>query len=226
MRRVALLFALVVAPRLAAAQLAASDTLRPPNTETLDLRVFRAVYEADSPAFETVMRQTNTASGRIFVGAVPVAAVAALVAGEEARPALRLALAEAGALTGTFALKRALRRPRPYAALTGVEPRASGHPSTFDPYAFPSGHAAASFALATSATLSYPEWYVAVPALSWATMTALARVWHGVHYPTDVAAGAALGVGSAVLVHVLFPSGEDGSDENAAPALVAFRVSL
>ncbi len=222
MHRLALLLALACAPAPAAAQLVASDTLRPPpNTETLDLRVFRALYGIEQPVFAAVMRQANAASRSVFIGAVPAAAVAALAAGEEWRPVARLALTEAAGIGATYALKGALRRPRPCAALEGVASRAGTCPD-FDRFSFPSGHAMLSFGLATSAALSYPAWYVSVPALSWATATALARVWHGVHYPTDIAAGAALGAGAAVLVHLLLPSG----DGDVGPALVAFRLSL
>jgi membrane-associated phospholipid phosphatase len=97
-----------------------------------------------------------------------------------------------------------------------------------DPYSFPSGHAAVSFALATSTSLSYPEWYVVVPAYAWATATSLARVWHGVHYPLDTMAGAAFGAGAAVLVHLLLPEVDGEDDElgtlRAAPPALTLRL--
>ena len=60
-------------------------------------------------------------------------------------------------------------------------------------------------AIATSLSLSYPEWYVVGPAVAWATTMGVARVWHGVHYPSDVVAGTVLGLGTAVVVHLVMP---------------------
>lgn len=68
---------------------------------------------------------------------------------------------------------------------------------------FPSGHAAGTAALATTLCLRYPTWYVIVPSVSYALLTGLARLHLGVHYLSDVAAGYALGVGTALLVNAL-----------------------
>jgi membrane-associated phospholipid phosphatase len=62
---------------------------------------------------------------------------------------------------------------------------------------FPSGHSAAAFAFATGACAELP---VLAPVLvPLAGTVAYSRVHTGVHYPSDVAAGAALGIGSGVL---------------------------
>ena len=194
----------VAAP--AAAQGAAADTL-PPQTEAVDVRVFRAVYAATSPLVAVPLRAVNDAAYPVFIGAAPAVAVASLAGGEGLGASLRLAASEAGALGLTFALKRLVRRPRPYVALDGVDARDRQFlgDDVFDPYSFPSGHTSTAFAIATSLSLSAREWYVAVPSLAWASAVGAARVWHGVHYPSDVLVGAGLGAGSAVVVHLLFP---------------------
>ena len=64
---------------------------------------------------------------------------------------------------------------------------------------FPSGHAAAAFSLATSLSITYPKWYVIAPSALWACGVGFARINQGVHYPTDVLSGAAIGVGCAFL---------------------------
>jgi membrane-associated phospholipid phosphatase len=62
---------------------------------------------------------------------------------------------------------------------------------------FPSGHSAAAFAFATGACEELP---VLVPVLvPLAGAVAYSRVHTGVHYPSDVAAGAAIGIGSGML---------------------------
>ena len=63
---------------------------------------------------------------------------------------------------------------------------------------FPSGHTATAFALATSLSIRYPKWYVIAPSALWACSVGISRMNEGVHYPTDVLAGAALGAGFAV----------------------------
>lgn len=206
----------------AGAQEAPSDTVGP--VTTVDVRLLRAVVDVDAPVFVGAMRGVNASAYPVFLGAAPVAWGAAYVAGADAGPALRLTLAEGGAVGLTFALKNLVRRPRPYAALPGVRARDRGHQrdDVFDPHSFPSGHASVAFSVATSLSLSYPEWYVIGPAAAWAGGMAVTRVWHGVHYPTDVLVGAALGASAAVLVHVLVPDsdGPDGDGLDCGPCAV------
>ena len=63
---------------------------------------------------------------------------------------------------------------------------------------FPSGHTATAFALATSLSVKYPKWYVIAPSALWACSVGVSRMNEGVHYPSDVLAGAAIGAGCAV----------------------------
>jgi len=66
---------------------------------------------------------------------------------------------------------------------------------------FPSGHTTIAFATATTLTLQYKKWYIAVPAYLWAGAAGYSRLYAGEHYPSDVLAGAAIGAGSAYLAH-------------------------
>jgi undecaprenyl-diphosphatase len=72
-----------------------------------------------------------------------------------------------------------------------------GPPSTT--HSFPSGHSATSFACATVLSHCVPR--LRVPFFVLATLIAVSRIYNGMHYPTDVLAGAVLGVlvGLAVL---------------------------
>lgn len=67
-----------------------------------------------------------------------------------------------------------------------------------DPHSFPSGHAARAFLIAVLGTVLAPPWLAAVLWV-WAPLVALARVAMGVHYLSDVVAGAILGIIVALL---------------------------
>ena len=69
---------------------------------------------------------------------------------------------------------------------------------------FPSGHAAISFALATS--IWFHDKKVGMIYFIGAFFVALGRVLTNVHFPIDVIAGSILGVASAVLVDKLHPT--------------------
>ena len=61
-----------------------------------------------------------------------------------------------------------------------------------DPHSFPSGHAARAFLIAVVATALAPAW-LAILLWVWAPLVGLARVAMGVHYLSDIVAGAILG---------------------------------
>lgn len=106
------------------------------------------------------------------------------------------------ALLGTYGvgylLKKGINRPRPYE----THPFINNYRIENDE-SFPSGSTAVAFSMATSLTVNYPKWYVAVPAYGFATAVGYSRMRLGVHYPTDVLAGAALGAGSVWVTHKL-----------------------
>lgn len=220
LRLVALASVLLAAPALAQDE---PVVLPPPPRQSLDARLFHSVYDVESPAFEGVMRGVNGVATPIFIAAVPAHGLGVLAADASGGPVGRMLVSELAVMGEIFLLKTLVRRARPFVTLPDVTPRQRRPPSGLDPYSFPSGHAALAFTLATSASLSYPEWYVIAPALTWATATALARVWHGMHYPSDIVIGAALGAGTAMLVHVLL----DGSGgEEGTPATLTLRIPL
>ena len=94
----------------------------------------------------------------------------------------------------TTAVKRITKIERPYDTYPDID---QAYSSTG--YAFPSGHTSTAFATATSLSVEYPKWYVIAPSFVWATAVGYSRMHLGVHYPSDVVAGAIVGSGSAYL---------------------------
>ncbi len=105
--------------------------------------------------------------------------------------------AAAASLTVAAILSHIIDRPRPFVALPSVHLFLAHAP---DP-GFPSDHATAAFAIATVLTARFGRWGLTV--LLAAAALAISRVLVGVHYPSDVAAGALLGTATALLVCVL-----------------------
>lgn len=101
-----------------------------------------------------------------------------------------------GYLTGNLLLKNVVARTRPY-DLAGVDIIVN----RLSDFSFPSGHTLCSFEAATAVWLYHRKWGVA--ALSLATVIAFSRLYLFVHYPTDVLAGAVMGVGIALLSYWL-----------------------
>ena len=94
-----------------------------------------------------------------------------------------------GALCTNVVLKNLVQRPRPYTAVEGLIPLLTSG----DPNSFPSGHTCAAFAagLAWAGTCS-ARW-ARIAAVVSAVCMGLSRLYVGVHYPSDVLAGALVG---------------------------------
>jgi len=99
----------------------------------------------------------------------------------------------------TQATKYIVNRRRPYL----------DYPALITPYqvetdaSFPSGHTSTAFATAAALSITFKHWYVALPAYAWATGVSYSRIKLGEHYPSDVLAGAIVGIGSAYLCNWL-----------------------
>ncbi|MCK5880255.1 MAG: phosphatase PAP2 family protein [Sinobacterium sp.] len=91
-------------------------------------------------------------------------------------------------------LKKLIKRDRPYVNIKGstiaIRPA--------DKFSLPSGHAAAAFVFATMISTFYPE-FTAL-AFTWSSLIGLSRVVLGVHYLSDIVAGALLGTGCSIAI--------------------------
>lgn len=99
----------------------------------------------------------------------------------------------------TEALKRSINRERPFNKYSFIHTDDENAKSG----SFPSGHTSLAFATATTLTIEFKKWYVAVPAYTWAAAVGYSRMYLGQHYPTDIIGGAVVGAGSAYLSYWL-----------------------
>ena len=156
---------------------------------SLDRHVDEELNEAATPWVTTVMEIVSWLGSTTGLLVVTVAAVAALLARRQARAALLVGLAFAGAEVIDHALKVEFARPRPSVAHP-LGPQAGG-------FSFPSGHATAS--MAVYGAIAYlvlagdgrPRLKAAVAAGAFVLIVAIgfSRVYLGKHFPSDVIGG-------------------------------------
>ncbi|MFE7403656.1 bifunctional phosphatase PAP2/diacylglycerol kinase family protein [Streptomyces sp. NPDC057557] len=187
-----------------------------------DLAVFHGLAHRNWPGAEPVLPRLSRSAdhGLLWFGAA--AGLAALGGSARARrAALRgiASLAVASVAINTIG-KGAVRRERPLLDAVPVIRRLKHQPFTTS---FPSGHAASAAAFATGVALESKGWGAVVAAL--ALSVAASRVYTGVHYPSDVLAGAALGAGAALALRGVVPTRGQlpapGRPPGHAPALPA-----
>lgn len=127
--------------------------------------------------------------------------VAVLLAASEKHKKTGIKLGAAvgiGAVITNLATKNAIRRPRPFDVISGLETLI---PPPTD-WSFPSGHTTSSIAAGTLLLLRMQK-KIGIPAFVTGILISLSRVYVGVHYPSDVLAGASAGVASAIISDVL-----------------------
>lgn len=148
---------------------------------------------------------------------------------------------EAASLTtaATYILKGVGKRLRPYTYNTSFTPEerlaVSGPDDPSVRQSFISGHASSAFAVATllstvfedvhgSSTTSKIVW---ASSLSLASLTAYGRVKGGVHFPSDVLTGAALGAAIGYLVPALHRvDADEGVSLSVGPGSVQLRLAV
>jgi undecaprenyl-diphosphatase len=181
--------------RLGVGVAAIAASLAPLRRDTVgphEQRVFRAVNDLPdalhAPAWAVMQLGT--------VGAAPVAAAIAYIAGER-RLAPRLLVGGVGTWAASKVVKRMAGRPRPFTLLP--ETKVRGREATG--LGYPSGHAGVALALGIAA---FPRLgrrgrsavTVIVPTVG------LTRMYVGAHLPLDVVSGAALGLALDAIVEL------------------------
>ena len=167
------------------------------SAQNWDINTLHRVNSWDGKFVRNYNKIISRSEPYIAVG-VPVAmAVAAWIKHDKGllKDAVYVGTSVAGAFVVTYGMKYLVGRERPY---DKYPDRVHAYSHEGSP-SFPSGHTATAFALATSLSVKYPKWYVIAPSALWACSVGVSRMNEGVHYPSDVLAGAAIGAGCAVV---------------------------
>ena len=114
--------------------------------------------------------------------------------------AATLAALAVGFLCTNVVLKHLVARPRPWLDVAGLVPLVQEG----DPNSFPSGHTCAAFAFAAAGLGTFPAKWAKVLALAGAVLMGFSRLYVGVHYPSDVLAGALVGLLAGWIVCTVF----------------------
>lgn len=167
-------------------------------SQNIDIRLLRSINSEEILNSDKYFRFITNSDTYVIIGAPVILAGAGLIRDDDTMLRNAFVMAASSIINAgvTSALKYSINRERPFETYPDILKKAkAGSPS------FPSGHTSSAFATATSLSLVYPEWYVIVPSFAYAGTVAYSRMHLGVHYPSDVAAGALIGAGCAYLTY-------------------------
>lgn len=162
----------------------------------VDAAEYRICRKLNHGASFPIPRRIFQVASRLGDGIIWYVLIVALpcIYGRQAlRPAVVMALTGALGLVVYKVLKRAFVRERPFITHTAIDPAMP----PLDRYSFPSGHTLHAVSFALQASMHFPQLaWVLIPL---ALTIAASRVVLGLHYPTDVLAGAVLGASLGML---------------------------
>jgi membrane-associated phospholipid phosphatase len=166
--------------------------------QNADIRILSEINLNRNKDLDNVFRGITNTAGPVAFG-MPVVLFAVSLIKEDSllrRNSIYIGASVLSSAIITNILKYSINRPRPYITYPYIDQSTSGGSPSF-----PSGHTSDAFAFATSVSIAWPKWYVIVPSYVWAGAVAYSRMDLGVHYPSDVLAGAIIGAGSAYLCY-------------------------
>jgi len=172
------------------------------SAQNADIELLKSINGSSSTGLRIYSRYvTNTTT--VFAVSTPI--VMGLVALIEKnddllKNALYVGLSIGVSAGVSYSLKYAVNRTRPYETYPSLNVDPDFYESS---PSFPSTHTAVAFSMATALSLKYPKWYVIAPGYFWACSVGYSRINLGVHYPSDVLAGAVLGSGSAYVTYLI-----------------------
>lgn len=99
-----------------------------------------------------------------------------------------------GLLVTNLTIKPLVERARPWIVMDGL----NNLVTSGDMHSFPSGHTTAAFAFGVALCAVLPQKWAKAAALIAAALMGLSRLYVGVHFPTDVLAGAVIGTAAGL----------------------------
>lgn len=172
----------------------------PASSQNLDIRILRSVNSSGNLPSDNFFRFVSNSDAWLVFGIPAAIGSVGLIKHDKGVIRNGCVILTSVVLDGgiTEIMKYTFKRDRPFITYPDITKKSrAGSPS------FPSGHTSSAFALATSLSLTYPKWYIIASSYTWAGAVAFSRMELGVHYPSDILAGALVGAGSAWLTHVV-----------------------
>ena len=166
-------------------------------SQNLDVNLLKSINHHETILKDNYLELNASSVSAVSVGVPAGLAIAGFIKHDKQlkRDALYMGVAYLVSSVATQSAKKLFGRERPFDKYSFIVKRDDEGGG----FAFPSGHTSAAFCTATSIALRYHKWYYVAPAYLFAGNVAWARMYQGVHYPSDVLAGALVGAGSAWL---------------------------
>jgi undecaprenyl-diphosphatase len=169
-----------------------AEHVRSGGTQAFDDSVIRWVGAHHSPALDAIMLEITALGTGIVVLMVVTVAALFLTLTRHKYSAILLLASAFGGIVLNIVLKLGFHRSRPSVVVAAVHTFTSS---------FPSGHAmSAAIVYSTVAYLAarllrhrWARWLVMTAAMSLIAVISFSRIYLGVHYPSDVIAGVAIG---------------------------------
>ena len=170
------------------------------NAQNSDIDLLKKINLNRNTNFESTMIGITNSAMPVSVGTPIIIYAVGLIEKDSTTKKKAIFIGEslAASVFISLALKSITKRDRPYETYPEIE-----NVTVESSSSFPSAHTSSAFSTATSLSMAYPKWYVIAPSFLWAGAVGYSRMYLGVHYPTDVLAGAIVGSGSAYLCYKL-----------------------
>jgi len=167
-------------------------------SQNIDIRILRQINEHRNVHLDGTFKTFSNSVSPISIAAPILIFGTGLIEKDQELKQKGLMIGESFLVTTIIstALKHAVNRARPFETYPDIQKLSAGGSSSF-----PSGHTSDAFSTATSLSLAFPKWYVIAPSFTYASLVGYSRMHLGVHYPSDVLAGAVIGAGSAFLCY-------------------------
>lgn len=168
--------------------------------QNIDIDLLKKINLNRNPALDRTFRGITNSATPISIATPLIVYSVGLIKNDTTLKKQGLYIAETFLVSAfiSTALKYSIKRDRPFVTYPEIEKETTGGSPSF-----PSGHTSDAFATATSLSIAFPKWYVIAPSFLWAGVVGYSRMDLGVHYPSDVLAGAVIGSGSAYLTYKL-----------------------